>query len=305
MFNFKTPYIKWFLWLSSSRLIHETLLIPRFWFLYYDWQLGKYLNCIEWKKKMYLGRHFSIGGNESNSIVSAEKQNINASPNTGNERGKWILRHRHMLGSTHIVLGVILIYFGGVFFISGFLRFTQNTFGFAVITAWSVSTTAALVLCGSRIVACQDLLEIQRELKMIVANCIIWPVVGAILLAFLKSPVDFQLWQMITTIGLHCVNVLIMLRPKDLYYRINYKNCRWLCVRSHYVSTYKFFLKHPSLGNEVIDLSPFPLEPANSIHSVEVNAQLSLDNVLADKNGFELFAAHLVKELSLENILFL
>ncbi|ETO17274.1 hypothetical protein RFI_20056, partial [Reticulomyxa filosa] len=35
------------------------------------------------------------------------------------------------------------------------------------------------------------------------------------------------------------------------------------------------------------------------------NQQLTLERVVMDKSGFELFAAHLVKELSLENILYL
>ncbi|ETO18947.1 hypothetical protein RFI_18296, partial [Reticulomyxa filosa] len=43
-------------WLALSVLVHETLLIPRFWFLYYDWQLGKDLNKLAWKQQLYLGR---------------------------------------------------------------------------------------------------------------------------------------------------------------------------------------------------------------------------------------------------------
>ncbi|ETO30608.1 hypothetical protein RFI_06511, partial [Reticulomyxa filosa] len=43
-------------WLALLILVHETLLIPRFWFLYYDWKLGKDMSRREWKQHLYLNR---------------------------------------------------------------------------------------------------------------------------------------------------------------------------------------------------------------------------------------------------------
>ncbi|ETO16157.1 hypothetical protein RFI_21200 [Reticulomyxa filosa] len=43
-------------WLGLLTLIHEMLLIPRFWFLYFDWRLGMDLNKLEWKQQLFLGK---------------------------------------------------------------------------------------------------------------------------------------------------------------------------------------------------------------------------------------------------------
>ncbi|ETO27772.1 hypothetical protein RFI_09359 [Reticulomyxa filosa] len=80
-------------WFSLSVLIHETMLIPRFWFLYYDWQLGKDLSKLAWKQQLYLGRlrvhelsknnvasHFVSDHNSNN--VSDAKTNTNTDTNT-------------------------------------------------------------------------------------------------------------------------------------------------------------------------------------------------------------------------------
>ncbi|ETO13798.1 hypothetical protein RFI_23567 [Reticulomyxa filosa] len=56
LFNTSSKDQKVYDWFSLSVLIHETMLIPRFWFLYYDWQLGKDLNGLVWEKQLYLRR---------------------------------------------------------------------------------------------------------------------------------------------------------------------------------------------------------------------------------------------------------
>ncbi|ETO28887.1 hypothetical protein RFI_08239 [Reticulomyxa filosa] len=43
-------------WLGLLTLSHEMLLIPRFWFLYFDWRLGMDLNKMEWKRHLFLGK---------------------------------------------------------------------------------------------------------------------------------------------------------------------------------------------------------------------------------------------------------
>ncbi|ETO11945.1 hypothetical protein RFI_25431, partial [Reticulomyxa filosa] len=46
-------------------------------------------------------------------------------------------------------------------------------------------------------------------------------------------------------------------------------------------------------------------ETDERLTATELSYQLTLEEVISKRNGFELFASHLVKELSLENILFL
>ncbi|ETO17300.1 hypothetical protein RFI_20025 [Reticulomyxa filosa] len=56
MFGANSFEQKLYKWIGLSALIHEALLVPRFWFLYFDWQLGMDLSKLEWTRQLYLGR---------------------------------------------------------------------------------------------------------------------------------------------------------------------------------------------------------------------------------------------------------
>ncbi|ETO22543.1 hypothetical protein RFI_14658 [Reticulomyxa filosa] len=104
---------------------------------------------------------------------------------------------------------------------------------------------------------------------------------------------------------------MIVLRPKDLYYSVlDTLNGQGNCfrVRRRYRQEYNTFRTHSSLDARTIaSMKPAVQSTDNSIrrNAIELSCQISLEKILSDKYGFELFAAHLVKELSLENILFL
>ncbi|ETO32904.1 hypothetical protein RFI_04211, partial [Reticulomyxa filosa] len=112
---------------------------------------------------------------------------------------------------------------------------------------------------------------------------------------------------------LHAINALIMLRPKDLYYPLEESTCcKWNCLRVQhkYKEEYAMLVENKTLDALLIvpNRSNSRIrEPSGSrvAAAMEKSSRISLESVLADKNGFELFASHLVKELSLENVLFL
>ncbi|ETO15428.1 hypothetical protein RFI_21936, partial [Reticulomyxa filosa] len=72
-------------WVTLFDLIHETLIIPRFWFLYFDWQLGKDLIKLEWKQQLYLSqlRAYEMSGDtvESAGQSPTVELQTNPSPN--------------------------------------------------------------------------------------------------------------------------------------------------------------------------------------------------------------------------------
>ncbi|ETO17301.1 hypothetical protein RFI_20026 [Reticulomyxa filosa] len=172
---------------------------------------------------------------------------------------------------------------------------------------------------------------VKGELKMTVANIMVWETLMAIgLSAFYSTKFEKQLCVLLCESCLLCINTCIMLRPKDLYYRVKrhnldcslrelrgvaataalvsmWKMCR---IRNRYEVEYQIMKKHPSLSvRSVSQLSSLgstehEKEQENQL-AIERSKQLTLEQVLTNENGFELFASHLVKELALENILYL
>ncbi|ETO29255.1 hypothetical protein RFI_07868 [Reticulomyxa filosa] len=159
-------------------------------------------------------------------------------------------------------------------------------------------------------------------------NMFIWVVPLTIALTTLPAEARYerQLSMIVFISGLHGVNALIMLRPKDLYLPLrdslkckwkrnsgSSRRCKckfkWDCfrIRRRYQLEYEIFQNHPSLdARTVANMSSSQLKEKNGTKlAIEVSHQVSLEDILSEKNGFELFASHLVKELSLENILFL
>ncbi|ETO19869.1 hypothetical protein RFI_17358, partial [Reticulomyxa filosa] len=78
--------------------------------------------------------------------------------------------------------------------------------------------------------------------------------------------------------------------------------------RLRYQMEHELLQRYPMLGaNAISQLSNMRLRASSKQEEIVsgFNRQLTLERVLMSKSGLELFAAHLVKELSLENILYL
>ncbi|ETO28276.1 hypothetical protein RFI_08858 [Reticulomyxa filosa] len=349
-------------WLTLLILVHETLLIPRFWFLYFDWQLGKDLTKVEWKQQLYLSRLQVVESDESQnpsapsvkidiandvletamtmSIAESKSEttntNTNANTNTSananvgkvltiirtdrQQRRKvpWTLRYREYLGNTHFMLALFVMYFIGFFGIGAMIRFVSK-YNDATVFAVAYTACADIVLffCAYKIRSCHDLFEIQKELKAILYNVLFWAIPLVVTLSmFGEATYERQLSLMTFAALLHATDALIMLRPKDLYYSLEESTCcKWNClrVRGNYQA------EHESMeicqNNEKSDPRTMRMTVANrssklrehssSRRATELSCQITLENVLSEKDGFELFASHLVKELSLENVLFL
>ncbi|ETO22542.1 hypothetical protein RFI_14657 [Reticulomyxa filosa] len=76
---------KIFDWMTFLVLLHETLLLPRFWFLYYDWQLGKDLSNLEWKQQLYLGQLRIQEASEDDVTKSETMSRSELSPNASDD----------------------------------------------------------------------------------------------------------------------------------------------------------------------------------------------------------------------------
>ncbi|ETO27773.1 hypothetical protein RFI_09360 [Reticulomyxa filosa] len=184
---------------------------------------------------------------------------------------------------------------------------------------------------------------------MVTINQIIWTI--PFLLTIYLVPIKYyerQLFLMTCVSGLYTVNMLIILRPKNMYYPLvdSVMRCRWncLCIRRRYRSNYESNISKSNAskgsnsngssrsrssnggsnggadGDKDLDTCKkcwSNLSNVSDLHSshsketrarrtaIEMSYQLTLEKVLSKQNGFELFASHLVKELSLENLLFL
>ncbi|ETO13153.1 hypothetical protein RFI_24222 [Reticulomyxa filosa] len=140
----------------------------------------------------------------------------------------------------------------------------------------------------------------------------IWvALLGVGLIIFPQHTYERQLCLMSCMAGLHSINGIIMLRPKSLYYKAcENGKCRWNClsVRKCYVSELtggqnrSFSDLRTKSKNGSKSRSR---ETSGNRHAIEMSYQITLEEILSQKLGFELFVSHLVRELSLENVLFL
>ncbi|ETN98760.1 hypothetical protein RFI_38727, partial [Reticulomyxa filosa] len=153
----------------------------------------------------------------------------------------------------------------------------------------------------------------KQELKAILYNVLFWAIPLVVTLSmFDEATYERQLSLLTFAALLHATDALIMLRPKDLYYSLQESTCcKWNClrVRNNYQVEYEAIemYKNSKVNPEMMMMAVTSKvrEYSSSRRAIELSYQITLEKILSEKDGFELFASHLVKELSLENVLFL
>ncbi|ETO27532.1 hypothetical protein RFI_09600 [Reticulomyxa filosa] len=200
-----------------------------------------------------------------------------------------------------------------------------------------IISTLAIMLQASEM---HDVMGIYSELKYILLNCVIWSLVIFVLMAIGDFENDTALLWIWCPSLLNGINALIMMRPLDLYaiddeqtmqfahmystenasatktehergqvttsilfclYKARFIVCNAFHVNPKYLK-HKLRFQNGAGGENGAHSR---VSITHTSHNKASGGHLTLKEVLKMKHGFSGLAAHLVKELSLENLLFL